>query len=157
MYLGDHTAHGDGPGGAPGEAVRVHYVAVDEAGKNNRGIGIDDDYLSKQAPGICYGRATVLLVHHVRQVVVVLQGQLRVEISCNKAMKNLYGFNDLFRILYFLQSTFCSLELYFARTLTPRLTSVPLGELQVLPLDAAGEEEVGLLLLGNVLYGHGGG
>ena len=66
MYLGDHTAHGDGPGGAPGEAVRVHYVAVDEAGKHNRGIGIDDDYLSKQAPGICYGRATVLLVHHVR-------------------------------------------------------------------------------------------
>ena len=40
---------------------------------------------------------------------------------------------------------------------TSRLTSVPLGELQVLPLDAAGEEEVGLLLLGNVLYGHGGG
>ena len=33
MYLGDHTAHGDGPGGAPGEAVRVHYVAVDETGK----------------------------------------------------------------------------------------------------------------------------
>ena len=47
--------------------------------------------------------------------------------------------------------------MYFARTLTPQLTSVPLGELQVLPLDAAGEEEVGLLLLGNVLYGHGGG
>ena len=57
----------------------------------------------------------------------------------------------------FLLFTFCSLELYFARTLTPQLTSVPLGELQVLPLDAAGEEEVGLLLLGNVLYGHGGG
>ena len=71
-----------------------------------------------QAPGICDGRATVLLVHHVRQVVVVLQGQLRVEISCNKAIKNLYGFNDLFRILYFLQSTFCSLQIvlcsYFA-------------------------------------------
>ena len=99
MYLGDHTAHGDGPGGAPGEAVRVHYVAVDEAGKNNRGIGIDDDYLSKQAPGICYGRATVLLVHHVRQVVVVLQGQLRVEVSCNNAICN--ALLQLYWVLYF--------------------------------------------------------
>ena len=158
MYLGDHTAHGDGPGGAPGEAVRVHYVAVDEAGKHNRGIGIDDDYLSKQAPGICYGRATVLLVHHVRQVVVVLQGQLRVEVSCNNAICN--TLLQLYWVLYF----FCSLHFaVWSCTLlvlwhsTPQLTSVPLGELQVLPLDAAGEEEVGLLLLGNVLYGHGGG
>ena len=113
MYLGDHTAHGDGPGGAPGEAVWVHYVAVDEAGKNNRGIGIDDDYLSKQAPGICYGRATVLLVHHVRQVVVVLQGQLRVEISCKLAIRTYFTLISLHFTLYFectfLQSTFCSL------------------------------------------------
>ena len=51
----------------------------------------------------------------------------------------------------------CSCTLFVLCHSTPQLTSVPLGELQVLPLDAAGEEEVGLLLLGNVLYGHGGG
>ena len=51
----------------------------------------------------------------------------------------------------------CSCTLLVLCHSTSQLTSVPLGELQVLPLDAAGEEEVGLLLLGNVLYGHGGG
>ena len=34
------------------------------------------------------------------------------------------------------------------------LTSVTLSELQVLPLDSPGQEQVRLLLFRNILYGH---
>ena len=60
-------------------------------------------------------------------------------------------------MLYFFAVYILQFVVVLCSYFDPQLTSVPLGELQVLPLDAAGEEEVGLLLLGNVLYGHGGG